>query len=54
MGAKSYYQAEQAWVVSNSYFTKAGRALAAKGNVLLVDRGELIDYILSMNPGSER
>jgi restriction system protein len=25
MGAKSYYQAEEAWVVSNSYFTKAAR-----------------------------
>jgi restriction system protein len=54
MGAKSYYQAEQAWVVSNSYFTKAARELAAKGNVLLVDRDELIDYILAMNLGSER
>jgi restriction system protein len=54
MGAKSYYQAEQAWVVSNSYFTKAARALAARSNVLLVDRDELIDYILAMNPGSER
>jgi restriction system protein len=54
IGAKSYYQAGEAWVVSNSYFTKAARELAAKGNVLLVDRDELIEYILVMNPGSEK
>ncbi|MEH7480697.1 restriction endonuclease [Neobacillus drentensis] len=54
MGAKSYYQAEEAWVVSNSYFTKAARELASKGQVLLVDRDELIDYILILNPGSTK
>jgi restriction system protein len=54
MGEKSYYQAEEAWVVSNSYFTKAARELAAKGHVLLVDRDELVDYILLLNPGSSK
>ncbi|MEH7248235.1 restriction endonuclease [Neobacillus niacini] len=51
MGAKSYYRAEEARVVSNSYFTKAARELAAKGQVMLVNRDELIDYILQLNPG---
>lgn len=54
MGAKSYYQADAAWVVSNNYFTKAARGLADKGQVLLVDRDELVDYILLLNPGSEK
>ena len=52
MGAKSYYKADEAWVVSNSYFTKAAKELAQKGNVLLVDRDTLIDFILVLNVGS--
>jgi restriction system protein len=52
MGAKSYYKADEAWVVSNSYFTKAAKELAQKGNVMLVDRDTLIDYILVLNVGS--
>ena len=54
IGAKSYYKADEAWVVSNSYFTKAARELAYKGNVLLVDRDELIDFILVFNPSIEK
>ncbi|MDR7240476.1 restriction endonuclease [Neobacillus drentensis] len=54
IGAKSYYKADEAWVVSNRYFTKAAKDLAQKGNVLLVDRDTLIDYILVLNPVSER
>lgn len=53
MGAKSYYKAEEAWVVSNSYFTKAARELARNGNVILVNRDELIDYILVLNGTSQ-
>jgi restriction system protein len=53
MGAKSYYQADEAWGVSNSYFTKAAKELAQKGNVLLVDRDTLIDFILVLNPAVE-
>ncbi|MCM3118431.1 restriction endonuclease [Neobacillus sp. MER 74] len=52
MGAKSYYKADEAWVVSNSYFTKAAKELAQKGNVILVDRDTLIEYILVLNAGS--
>jgi restriction system protein len=54
IGAKSYYKADAAWVVSNRYFTKAAKELAQKGNVLLVDRDMLIDFILVLNPASER
>jgi restriction system protein len=54
IGAKSYYTAQEAWVVSNSYFTKAAKALAQKSNVLLVDRDELIDSIPTINPTSKK
>ncbi|WP_066259406.1 restriction endonuclease [Neobacillus drentensis] len=53
IGAKSYYKADEAWVVSNRYFTKAAKDLAQKGNVRLVDRDMLINYILVLNPVSE-
>jgi restriction system protein len=54
IGAKSYYQSDEAWVVSNSYFTKAARELAQKGNVLLVDRDGLMDFILALHSGGEK
>jgi restriction system protein len=50
IGAKSYYAADDAWVVSNSYFTKAAKELAQKSKVTLVDREQLIDLILLLNP----
>ncbi|OLS33433.1 restriction endonuclease [Bacillus sp. MRMR6] len=53
MGARSYYKADEAWVVSNSYFTKAARELASNGDVLLVNRDELIDYILVLSGTSQ-
>jgi restriction system protein len=49
-GAKTYYQATEAWVVTNSFFTKAAKELASKLDVTLVNREELITYILKMNP----
>ncbi|ETI66343.1 restriction endonuclease [Neobacillus vireti] len=49
IGARSYYAATEAWVVTNSYFTKAAKDLAQKSNVILVDRDELIDLILGLN-----
>ncbi|MBY0149028.1 restriction endonuclease [Neobacillus niacini] len=54
IGARSYFQSDEAWVVSNSYYTKAAKELAQKGNVLLVDRNGLIDFILELNSGGEK
>ncbi|WP_420490768.1 topoisomerase DNA-binding C4 zinc finger domain-containing protein [Neobacillus drentensis] len=51
---KSYYEANEAWVVSNSYFTIAASELARKSKVKLVDRDQLIDFILVLNPNSEK
>jgi restriction system protein len=50
IGAKAYYSADEAWVVSNSYFTKAAQELANKSMVTLIDRDQLIDLILVINP----
>lgn len=53
IGAKAYYSADEAWVVTNSYFTKAAIELAQKSGVRLVNRENLIDYILEMNPADD-
>lgn len=52
-GAKAYYQANQAWVVTNSYFTKQAKELAAACGVKLVDRKGLQDLIRAINPTFE-
>lgn len=40
--ALSYYNGDEAWVVTNSTFTKAAKALAHKNNVKLIDGTALI------------
>ncbi|MFG6116029.1 restriction endonuclease [Halobacillus sp. MO56] len=47
--SKNYYKADEAWVVTNSDFTKAARELADSNKVKLVNREALIDLILTMN-----
>lgn len=39
--ARSHYNCDDAWVISNSYFTKAAKELAKSTQVRLVDRDEL-------------
>ncbi|SOC23300.1 restriction system protein [Ureibacillus xyleni] len=46
IGALKMYDATQAWVVTNSYFTKQAEKLAESNDVYLIDRDELIDMIL--------
>lgn len=41
-GAKNYYNAQEAWVVTNSSFSKPACKLADANDVLLLDRMELI------------
>lgn len=45
VAATPYYNGTDAWVVSNSYFTKAAIELAERNNVYLIDRDELIKLI---------
>jgi restriction system protein len=49
-GAQAYYKADEAWVVTNSFFTKQARALAEACNVQLFDRKALQELILEVNP----
>ncbi len=49
-GAKAYYRANQAWVVTNSRFTKQAKELAAACDVKLVDREDLQTLIDKINP----
>ncbi|SOC42417.1 restriction endonuclease [Ureibacillus acetophenoni] len=46
IGALKMYEATEAWVVTNSYFTKQAMNLAESNEVFLIDRDELIEMIL--------
>lgn len=47
IGAVKMYNATEAWVVTNSHFTKQAIKLADINDVYLIDRDELIDIILN-------
>ena len=46
IGAVKMYNATEAWVVTNSYYTKQAVKLASINDVYLIDRKELINMIL--------
>ncbi len=46
IGALKMYEATQAWVITNSYFTRQAETLAETNDVYLIDREELIELIL--------
>lgn len=48
--AKTFYNASEAWVVTNSTFTKKAQILAKACNVKLVNRYELVKLINQINP----
>ncbi|WP_412758954.1 restriction endonuclease [Metabacillus fastidiosus] len=48
--AKAYYQASEAWVITNSLFTKQAEILAKACGVKLLDRIELLNFINKINP----
>jgi restriction system protein len=50
--AIGYYKATEAWVVANRGYSKQARELAKSNNVKLIDREQLIDMVLQMNPGA--
>lgn len=47
-GAKAYYGADEAWVITNSYYTKQANELACKCNVKLLDRDSLQKFIVQV------
>jgi restriction system protein len=46
--AKSHYSADECWVITNSFFTEPAKRLASSNHVKLVDRDQLIDWILTL------
>lgn len=48
--AISHYSASEAWVVTNSDYTSAAYDLAKSNNVRLINRDELVEMILNLNP----
>lgn len=48
--AQHYHGADEAWVITNSFFTKSAIKLAKSCNVELKDRYKLAEWILSINP----
>lgn len=47
IGAVKMYNATEAWVVTNSHFTRQAEKLADINDVYLIERDELIDMILN-------
>lgn len=52
VGSKAHYKAEEAWVITNNYFTDAALNLAKSNGVRLINRDQLIQMILQMNPNA--
>lgn len=46
LGARIYYDADHAVVLTNSYFTLPAKKLASKGNIQLIDRNQVHKYML--------
>jgi len=44
--ARNHYKADECWVITNSFFTKQAKKLADSNNVKLIDRPQLMDWIL--------
>ena len=47
---KAYYKADEAWIVTNSFYTKQAEELAKACQVKLIDRFELQNLITKVNP----
>ncbi|AZU65000.1 hypothetical protein CHR53_15565 [Neobacillus mesonae] len=44
--AKNYYGVDECWVITNSYFTAPAINLADSNDVKLIDRDQLVDWML--------
>jgi len=50
LAAMFYYKADEAWVITNSFFTKQAKTLAKACGVTLLNRYELEKFIVKINP----
>ena len=44
--AKGYYGADECWVITNNFFTDPAIKLASANNVILIDRDQLIEWMI--------
>lgn len=49
--AKSHYKADECWVITNSFFTEQAKKLASSNQVRLIDRKQLMNWMLQENKG---
>ncbi|WP_042221730.1 restriction endonuclease [Oceanobacillus manasiensis] len=52
VSARSYYSVDECWVVTNSFYTEQAKKLARSNHVRLVDRKELMDWMLAEVKGA--
>jgi restriction system protein len=52
VSAKTYYKADESWVITNNYFTDPAKKLAAANNVTLINRDMLIKWMIEINKAS--
>jgi restriction system protein len=45
--ARDYYSAQEAWVITNNFFTSPAIKLSSSTNVKLIERYELVNLILN-------
>ncbi|WP_449355689.1 restriction endonuclease [Virgibacillus natechei] len=50
LAAMFFYKADEAWVITNSFFTKQAKTLAKACGVTLLNRYELEKFIVTINP----
>ncbi|TFE04223.1 restriction endonuclease [Jeotgalibacillus salarius] len=52
--AKSLYKADECWVITNSHFTEPAKKLAISNKVRLIDREELMGWMLEQKKTDQR
>ncbi|SHN24254.1 restriction endonuclease [Gracilibacillus kekensis] len=49
VSAQKYYKADECWVITNSFFTNQAIKLASSNQVRLINRSELMDWMITYN-----
>jgi restriction system protein len=52
VSAKSHYGADECWVITNNYYTTPAVKLGASNGVILIDRDQLIEWMIEDNQGA--
>ncbi|WP_236686967.1 restriction endonuclease [Ornithinibacillus contaminans] len=50
--AKNHYKADECWVITNRFFTEQAKKLASSNQVRLIDRSQLMNWMLVENKGA--